>query len=177
MAASNRIRSELDPLGCVFADGADATRKRHIDSRTECCRRPSSSARSHGHGPPDPLADIAREVAGHDGVLSSGTFLDSVRFRIHLGRHFGLDTAGVEAPVTGDKEPPRCSCGRQPASAVAGDFALMEQGEKLDDLRRQRPSEHLSKHHDLLGARCKPVCHRDRIDTDRRGGAALMNTQ
>src|SRR5262249_31442547 len=40
--------------------------------------------------PPDPLADIARQAAGHDRVLSAGTFLDSLRFRVHLGRHFGV---------------------------------------------------------------------------------------
>jgi L-lactate dehydrogenase len=52
--------------------------------------------------PPDPLADIARKVAGHDRVLSTGTFLDSLRFRVHLGRHFGVDPADVEAQVIGD---------------------------------------------------------------------------
>jgi L-lactate dehydrogenase len=46
--------------------------------------------------PPDPLADIAREAAGHDRVLSTGTFLDSLRFRVHLGRHFGIDPNHVE---------------------------------------------------------------------------------
>src|SRR5215813_13066345 len=52
--------------------------------------------------PPDPLADVARECAGHDRVLSAGTFLDSQRFRIHLARHFGVDAATVEAQVIGD---------------------------------------------------------------------------
>jgi L-lactate dehydrogenase len=52
--------------------------------------------------PPDPLADIARSVAGHDRVLSTGTFLDSLRFRVHLGAHFGVDPANVEAQVIGD---------------------------------------------------------------------------
>src|SRR6516164_5156998 len=33
--------------------------------------------------PPDPLADIARQVGGHERVLSAGTFLDSLRFRVH----------------------------------------------------------------------------------------------
>ncbi|HKM91287.1 MAG TPA: NAD(P)-binding domain-containing protein, partial [Candidatus Acidoferrales bacterium] len=36
--------------------------------------------------PPDPLADLARHLAGHERVLSTGTFLDSLRFRFHLGR-------------------------------------------------------------------------------------------
>jgi L-lactate dehydrogenase len=47
--------------------------------------------------PPDPLADIARRIAGHDRVLSSGTFLDSLRFRWHLGKELGLSPASVEA--------------------------------------------------------------------------------
>jgi L-lactate dehydrogenase len=52
--------------------------------------------------PPDPLADVARKVAGHDRVLSTGTFLDSLRFRVHLGTYFGADPTGVEAQVIGD---------------------------------------------------------------------------
>jgi len=52
--------------------------------------------------PPDPLADVARIIGGHDRVLSTGTFLDSFRFRIHLGAHFGVDPVDVEAQVIGD---------------------------------------------------------------------------
>ena len=52
--------------------------------------------------PPDPLADIARMIAAHNRVLSAGTFLDSLRFRVHLGMHFGVDPASVEAQVIGD---------------------------------------------------------------------------
>jgi L-lactate dehydrogenase len=52
--------------------------------------------------PPDPLADIAREAAGHDRILSTGTYLDSLRFCVHLGRHFGVDPVDVEAQVLGD---------------------------------------------------------------------------
>jgi L-lactate dehydrogenase len=52
--------------------------------------------------PPDPLADVARACAGHDRVLSTGTLLDSQRFRVHLARHFGVDAATVEAQVIGD---------------------------------------------------------------------------
>jgi len=52
--------------------------------------------------PPDPLADVARKIAGHDRVLSTGTFLDSLRFRVHLGAHFGVDPVNVEAQVIGD---------------------------------------------------------------------------
>src|SRR6201984_1742297 len=52
--------------------------------------------------PPDPLADVAREAAGHDRVLSTGTYLDSLRFRVHLGNHFGVDPAPGEAQGIGD---------------------------------------------------------------------------
>jgi L-lactate dehydrogenase len=52
--------------------------------------------------PPDPLADVARECARHERVLSAGTLLDSQRFRVHLARHFGVDAATVEAQVIGD---------------------------------------------------------------------------
>jgi L-lactate dehydrogenase len=52
--------------------------------------------------PPDPLADIARACAKHERVLSSGTFLDSLRFRVHLAQHFKVDPAQVEAQVIGD---------------------------------------------------------------------------
>jgi|SRR5579862_1877998 len=56
--------------------------------------------------PPDPLADIARDTARSAGVdarvISAGTFLDTLRFKVHLGKHFGVDPAGVEAQVVGD---------------------------------------------------------------------------
>jgi L-lactate dehydrogenase len=52
--------------------------------------------------PPDPLADIARTSAKHQRVLSTGTFLDSLRFRVHLAQRFEVDPADVEALVVGD---------------------------------------------------------------------------
>jgi L-lactate dehydrogenase len=52
--------------------------------------------------PPDPLADIARISAGHDRVLSTGTFLDSLRFRVHLAEHFEVDANQVEAQIVGE---------------------------------------------------------------------------
>jgi L-lactate dehydrogenase len=52
--------------------------------------------------PPDPLADLSRRLAGHGRVLSSGTFLDSLRFRFHLGQKLGVDPKSVEAQVIGE---------------------------------------------------------------------------
>ena len=45
--------------------------------------------------PPDPLADVVR-MLGHDRVLSTGTYLDSLRFRFHVARRLGLSPASVE---------------------------------------------------------------------------------
>ena len=35
-------------------------------------------------------------------MLSTGTFLDTLRFRVHLGAHFGVDPINIEAQVIGD---------------------------------------------------------------------------
>jgi L-lactate dehydrogenase len=88
--------------------------------------------------PPDPLADIARSVAGHDGVLSAGTFLDSLRFRVHLGKHFGVDPANVEAQVIGDHGTSQVFLWS--SARIAGvpvTTLLQKRGEKLDDVRKQ----------------------------------------
>jgi L-lactate dehydrogenase len=52
--------------------------------------------------PPDPLADLARRLAGHDRVLSTGTLLDSLRLRVHLAARLGVSAASVEAEVVGE---------------------------------------------------------------------------
>jgi L-lactate dehydrogenase len=88
--------------------------------------------------PPDPLADIAREAAGHDRVLSTGTFLDSLRFRVHLGKHFGVDPADVEAQVIGDHGTSQVFLWSSARIAGVPIGALLQQrGEKLDDVRKQ----------------------------------------
>jgi L-lactate dehydrogenase len=92
--------------------------------------------------PPDPLADIAREAAGHGRVLSTGTFLDSLRFRVHLGRHFSVSPADVEAQVIGDHGTSQvflwssARVGGVPVTSL-----LKPRGEKLDDLRAQIESD------------------------------------
>jgi L-lactate dehydrogenase len=52
--------------------------------------------------PPDPLADLARRLAGHPRVLSTGTFLDTLRFRFHLARQMQVSPHHVEAQVVGE---------------------------------------------------------------------------
>jgi L-lactate dehydrogenase len=51
--------------------------------------------------PPDPLADFVRAF-GFKHVVSSGTWLDSLRFRFHLARRLNVDPAYVEADVLGE---------------------------------------------------------------------------
>jgi L-lactate dehydrogenase len=88
--------------------------------------------------PPDPLADIARETGRDAIVLSAGTYLDSQRFRVHLGKHFGVDPAHVEAQVIGDHGTAQvflwssARIGGVPIASV-----LKRRGENLAELRRQ----------------------------------------
>jgi L-lactate dehydrogenase len=51
--------------------------------------------------PPDPLADATRRL-GHDRVLSTGTYLDSLRFRFHLARRLDVSPAFVDAQILGE---------------------------------------------------------------------------
>ena len=51
--------------------------------------------------PPDALADVVR-ILGHDRVLSTGTSLDTLRFRFHLARHLRVNAADVDALVVGE---------------------------------------------------------------------------
>lgn len=86
--------------------------------------------------PPDPLADVARDTCPKAAVLSTGTYLDSQRFRVHLGKHFGVDPAHVEAQVIGDhgtSEVFLWSSARIGGVPLA--HLLKKRGENLSDLR------------------------------------------
>jgi L-lactate dehydrogenase len=92
--------------------------------------------------PPDPLADVAREASGHNHVLSTGTFLDSLRFRVHLAAHFGVDPAYVEAQVIGDHGTAQVflwSSARIAGVPVAA--LLKERAENLDEVRSRLESD------------------------------------
>jgi len=51
--------------------------------------------------PPDALADVVR-LLGHERVLSTGTSLDTLRFRFHLAKRLNVSASGVEALVLGE---------------------------------------------------------------------------
>jgi L-lactate dehydrogenase len=51
--------------------------------------------------PPDPLADVVR-MLGHERVLSTGTSLDTLRFRFHLARYLKVSPSDVDAFVLGE---------------------------------------------------------------------------
>ena len=51
--------------------------------------------------PPDALADVVR-MLGHERVLSTGTSLDTLRFRFHLAQRLKVSPADVEALVLGE---------------------------------------------------------------------------
>jgi L-lactate dehydrogenase len=52
--------------------------------------------------PPEPLVDITRHLAGHERVLGTSTYLDSLRFRVHLAQRLGVSPACVDAYVIGE---------------------------------------------------------------------------
>ncbi len=92
--------------------------------------------------PPDPLADLARRLAGHERVLSSGTFLDTLRFRFHLARRLKVSPAFVEAQVVGEHGTSQVFLWS--SARVAGMPAtagLDRHGENSDEFRRQVEDE------------------------------------
>ena len=52
--------------------------------------------------PPEPLVEITRKLIGHDRVMSTSTYLDTLRFRVHLASQFMVSAACVEAYVVGE---------------------------------------------------------------------------
>lgn len=88
--------------------------------------------------PPDPLADIARSCAGHNRILSTGTFLDSLRFRVHLAQHFEVDANQVEAQVVGEHGVSQVFLWSSARIAGVPIGALIkERGEDLERVRQQ----------------------------------------
>ena len=51
--------------------------------------------------PPDPLADVVRGLR-RECVLSTGTYLDRLRFRFHLAWLLGVNPVWVDAQIVGE---------------------------------------------------------------------------
>lgn len=94
--------------------------------------------------PPDPLADLARRLAGHDRVLSTGTYLDSLRLRQHIALELGVDPETVDAHVVGEHGTSQvmlwssATVGATPVSRV---FADMHGEDAVARLREQVEQE------------------------------------
>ena len=87
--------------------------------------------------PPDPLADLTRHLAGHDRVLSTGTFLDSMRFRFHLARRLKVNPTYVEAQVVGEHGTSQVFLWSSARVAGAPISDLLEEtGQTSDEFRR-----------------------------------------
>jgi L-lactate dehydrogenase len=52
--------------------------------------------------PPEPLTELARRCAGHDRVMSSGTYIDTLRFRFYIAGQLGVHPDQVDAQVVGE---------------------------------------------------------------------------
>lgn len=84
--------------------------------------------------PPEPLAALGRRLAGHDRVLSSGTYIDTLRFRFYIARQLGVHPAEVDAQVIGEHGNSRvllwssAQVANTPVSALIppGDFAAFK---------------------------------------------------
>jgi L-lactate dehydrogenase len=86
--------------------------------------------------PPDPLADLVRRLAGHDRVLSTGTLIDSIRFRVHLAERLEVSPASVEAQVVGEhgtSEVMLWSSARVSGVPIA---EALQAGSSFDDFRK-----------------------------------------
>jgi L-lactate dehydrogenase len=84
--------------------------------------------------PPDPLADVARALNPRAAVLSAGTYLDSLRFRVHLAKYFDVDAKDVEAQVIGDHGTSQVFLW---STARIGGVLLKARNDRIDALREK----------------------------------------
>ena len=92
--------------------------------------------------PPDPLADLTRQLAGHGRVFSTGTLIDSLRFRVHLAERLNVRPRDVQALVVGEHGTSEvflwssASVGGVPVLDLLG-----QDGQLLDEVKQQIESD------------------------------------
>ncbi|MCU1464523.1 MAG: lactate dehydrogenase [Actinomycetia bacterium] len=88
--------------------------------------------------PPDPLAELVRHLAKHDRVFSTGTLIDSLRFRVHLADRLRVRPRDVQATVVGEHGTSEVLLW---SSASVGGIPALEllahAGESLDHVRQE----------------------------------------
>jgi len=92
--------------------------------------------------PPDPLAGLTRILAKHDRVFSTGTVLDSLRFRVHLGQLLRVHPQDVQAYVVGEHGTSEVLLWS--SANVAGVPVLdilSRQGQRMDEIREDVESQ------------------------------------
>src|SRR3954465_8938016 len=90
--------------------------------------------------PPDPLADLTRALAGHARVLSMGTTIDTLRFRVSLAAALGIHPFSVEGLVVGEHgttEVMLWSSVRVAGTPLLEALALSDPHRSVADLREQ----------------------------------------
>jgi L-lactate dehydrogenase len=90
--------------------------------------------------PPDPLADLTRTLAGHERVLSTGTTIDTLRFRVQLADQLGVHPSAVDGLVVGEHgttEVMLWSSVRVGGAPLADALRLIDPQRSVDDLREQ----------------------------------------
>ena len=90
--------------------------------------------------PPDPLADLTRQLAGHERVFSTGTVIDTLRFRVHIAAALGVHPSAVEGLVVGEHGTSQVqlwSAVRVLGSPLEQALERCDPGRKVADLREQ----------------------------------------
>ena len=90
--------------------------------------------------PPDPLADLTRALAQHDRVLSTGTTIDTLRFRVQLAAQLGVHPSAIEGLVVGEhgtSEVMLWSSVRVGGAPLADALSLSDPRGSIDQLREQ----------------------------------------
>ncbi len=88
--------------------------------------------------PPDPLADLTRRLAGHDRVFSTGTLIDSLRFRVHLADRLRVRPRDVQAMVVGEHGTSEVLLWSSASVSGIPVLELLRQsGQPVDELRQQ----------------------------------------